>query len=150
METTVEYNRELCKRYPFLKPGGARFNDDGFDYTYTLLDDMPDGWRIAFGERLCEELLKSLERAGGDRLEDYAVIQIKEKFGGLRWYDNGLTDEGYEILDKYKKLSERTCICCGKPATKITKGWISPYCDDCIRPGADYWTVKEFFKDGGS
>lgn len=23
-------------------------------------------------------------------------------------------------------------ICCGKPATQITTGWISPYCDDCI------------------
>lgn len=50
----------------------------------------------------------------------------------LRWYDNGNTERGYEILGKYADLSRRTCIVCGKPATRITTGWISPYCDDCV------------------
>ena len=43
MENTVEQNRALCKKYPFL------LIRDG-EYRFTELDDLPDGWRIAFGE----------------------------------------------------------------------------------------------------
>lgn len=49
----------------------------------------------------------------------------------LRWYDSGFTAHGYEIIEKYSALSARTCICCGKPATRISRGWIAPYCDEC-------------------
>ena len=147
MTTTKEQNRALCERYPFLIPtnrwSGKRITEaaDGgyfpgspdavpeYDYEYTELDDMPDGWRIAFGEQLCEDLRAELEHSGA--IDDYRIIQIKEKYGGLRWYDNGNTKEGYGIISKYAALSERTCIVCGKPATKITTGWISPYCDEC-------------------
>jgi hypothetical protein len=48
----------------------------------------------------------------------------------LRWYDNGCTEEGYKVIKKYARLSEVTCIRCGQPATKISSGWISPYCDE--------------------
>ena len=36
-----------------------------------------------------------------------------------------------EILPKYSHLSARTCVRCGNPATKLSVGWISPYCDAC-------------------
>ena len=60
-------------------------------------------------------------------------MQIKEKYGSLRWYDSGGNIEIMrEIIPKYEEESLHTCICCGKLATKISKGWISPYCDKCI------------------
>jgi hypothetical protein len=37
------------------------------------------------------------------------------------------------IINKYEKLSYKTCIMCGKPAKYITEGWISPYCENCIK-----------------
>lgn len=145
MDYTQEQNRALCREYPFLDPN-RRWDDTDFsedagsrtepqkenpdrDYSFTALDEMPDGWRIAFGKQLCDELKAELERAG--RLKSYQILQIKEKYGALRWYDYGNTKAGYEILAKYEDISARTCICCGKPATRITRGWISPYCDDC-------------------
>ena len=36
-----------------------------------------------------------------------------------------------DIIPKYERLSARTCIRCGNPATKVSTGWISPYCDTC-------------------
>ena len=42
------------------------------------------------------------------------------------------TLEIFEIIEKYENLSYHTCINCGKPATKISTGWICPYCDNCI------------------
>lgn len=151
--TTKEQNRELCARYPFLIPsnrwsrkriteaadGGYWPGDPNsipsYDYEYTELDSMPEGWRIAFGEQLCAELKEELEKTG--RLDDYRIVQIKEKFGSLRWYSNWNTDEGYKIISRYTELSKRTCICCGKPATRFTTGWYSPYCDECV-PGNEY------------
>ena len=62
------------------------------------------------------------------------IVQIKEKFGYLRWYDNGCTERWYsEILPKYEALSERTCIRCGKKAAFISTGWISPWCEECAQ-----------------
>lgn len=153
-----ERNRKLCERYPFLIPSnrwsGIRITEAGgggywpgnpeeipeYDYEFTELDDMPDGWRIAFGEQMCEELKQELLASGGEEaLQEYRIVQIKEKYGFLRWYDNGCTSRWCrEILPKYEALSERTCIRCGKPATQISTGWISPWCDECAKSIPDH------------
>ena len=99
--------------------------------TSTELDSMPKGWRKAFGIQMCKEIKKELKQH--HYLYKYRIMQIKEKFGTLRWYDNGSPNGCvYEIIDKYEDISYHTCINCGSPATKISKGWISPYCDNCI------------------
>lgn len=105
-----DYNKQLCERYPFLIPsnrfsgikiteaqnGGYWPGDPEaipeYDYEYTELDSMPDGWRKAFGEQMCEELKNELLKF--NYLDKYRITQIKEKFGTLRWYD-----EGYPIGD---------------------------------------------------
>ena len=162
-----EYNKELCKRYPFLIPtnkwSGRRITDGAgywpgnpdeipeYDWEFTELDDMPDGWRKAFGEQLCEELKAALMESG--KLEEYRITQIKEKFGALRWYSCFGNAKAEEVISKYEKLSARICICCGKPATVVTTGWISPFCDDCVPEydGEKISTVPidEFYEDEG-
>ena len=97
---------------------------------YTELDALEPGWRKAFGKEICEEIKQQLKKEG--LLYKYRITQIKEKWGYLHWYDNGCTPELMKIINKYEDISRHTCIVCGKPATKISKGWISPYCDDCI------------------
>ncbi len=142
-----ERNRELCKRFPFLIPSnrfsGKRITEASeggywpdepdkipeYDYEYTELDDMPIGWRIAFGEQMCQEIMDEL--VANNIVDNYRIWQIKEKYGELRWYDSGFTKKGFDIIEKYSELSSRTCIKCGKPATRITRGWIMPVCDDC-------------------
>lgn len=101
-----------------------------YDYSYTELDSMPDGWRKAFGEQMCEDIREELVHA--EYLDQYRISQIKEKYGTLRWYDFGCTERMLrDIIPKYEHLSARTCIRCGNPATKVSTGWISPYCDTC-------------------
>ena len=95
---------------------------------------MPYGWRMAFGEQLCEELKKELIKANA--LETYRILQIKEKHGKLCWYDDGNTEHGREIIHKYEELSARICIYCGGTATRATLGWVRPACDNCW-PGLD-------------
>lgn len=128
-EKIIAENKRLVEEYPFLIPRN-RFTDeilDDYDYTYTELDDMPDGWRKAFGEQMCAEIKEAL----GPDIYDYRIEQIKEKFGQLRWYDRNSDKNIDKIIDKYTKLSEHTCISCGAPATKVSLGWIDPWCDEC-------------------
>ena len=132
---TRQFNKELLKKYPWLNV--KRFNTnitEEEENDFTWLDDMPRGWRIAFGDQICEDIDKALKKHNFEN--NYYIMQIKEKFGTLRWYDCSKPKELYEemnnIIFKYEDLSEHTCIECGKPATKMSIGWISPYCDNCI------------------
>lgn len=100
--------------------------------SYTELDAMEPGWRKAFGIQMCKEIKKELKKY--KFLYKYRIFQIKEKWGYLHWYDSGHPKDSkiYDIVRKYEQISAKTCGVCGKPATKISKGWIYPYCDDCI------------------
>lgn len=126
-----EENVRLIERYPFLKICEGEDWDEG--YNDTKLDWMPLGWRKKFGETMCQEIADTLTEYGVP-LDEYYICDIKEKFGALRWYD-GNSGDAYnavnDIIDKYEVISERTCICCGEPATRISLGWICPYCDSC-------------------
>jgi phage FluMu protein Com len=59
-----------------------------------------------------------------------AVVQVKEKFGTLRFYCGGT-----EAIDKYVRLAERlssvTCEDCGKLGKVNDSGWIRTQCDAC-------------------
>lgn len=107
---------------------------------FNWLDDMPEGWRKNFGIQLCKDLRKELIK--NHYLFKYRIVQIKEKFGGLRWYDDGAPGKVHEIIEDYASKSYYICINCGKPATKFTTGWICPYCDDCIPEGRPYREIK--------
>lgn len=144
-------NRELIEKYPWLLPRN-RWTDEeieDFDYSWTELDAMPEGWRKAFGLEMCEEIQKLLE--GANYVYKYRVLQIKEKFGSLRWYDNSVPESIRErlnaIIKKYEDISERTCVNCGAPATKISTGWISPWCDKCAEKiHNNFIPIDEWFK----
>lgn len=116
------YNFFLVLKYPFLRVDGK--------YEYTYLDDMPVGWRVAFGAEMCSRIRNQLLKEKG--LKDYKVFQVKEKFGELRWYDNG-SRAVQDIVDQYSSMSIVTCVKCGEEATWLTTGWIVPLCDECKR-----------------
>jgi len=136
-------NKELCKRYPFLIPRNVW--DDKIiwerhksikKYSYTLAEDFPKGWWEAFGLMMCEELREELLRC--HYLDKFRFVQIKEKFGGLRAYTNGVPRDSniHNIIEKYSVLSKNICIQCGKPDVPMTNdGWYSPLCYDCFRKG---------------
>lgn len=137
-DVVIETNKKLIQKYPWLMPvntwdGRALFD---YDYSYTLFDDIPFGWCKAFGMIMIEEIQKCLEEINA--VDNYRILQIKEKFGSLRWYSNvdALISDICDISDierKYEVISEHVCINCGKldmPIVNI-KGYFSPYCPDC-------------------
>ena len=138
-------NYELCMKYPILIPRNSftREELEDYDYTFTQLDAMPHAWRITFGEQWAIDVQEVINKLPLDERDKIYVTQIKEKYGRLETYFSCYTDELDEVIKKYYKISRGICIKCGKPATKVTTGWISSWCDDCAEEFAKY----EYFAD---
>jgi len=61
------------------------------------------------------------------------AAQVKEKFGGLRFYYEGGDDFVAGLVRMAEEMSYCTCEYCG--STKLvsqTKGWIKTLCEDCM------------------
>lgn len=147
---SIEKNKELIEKYPWLLPRNRWTGEviKNYDYSFTELDDMPDGWRIAFGEQFCADIQHELDKLKPEVAADFRVLQIKEKFGQLRFYTNWVTEGIDEIIRQYENLSEHTCIECGAPATKVSTDWISPWCDKCAGKIHDNVVdIDEFYKN---
>ena len=147
----ADYTREqlknwiLCGKYPFLIPRYAWSGEilKDYDYTSTYLDDIPVGWKKAFGEMMCEEIRQELVRC--NYLDEFRIVQAKEKYGQARIYTNGepIGCKVQEIINKYSVLSQNICIICGKPDVPIIdSGWISPYCKECYTTPSDWYKEK--------
>ncbi len=119
----------LIKKYPWLQCRNV-WNNEKLGYDFTWLDDMPQGWRKAFGMNIVKEIDEIL----GDYRNEYQITQIKEKWGSLRWYDNGAPDNIYEglckIIDTYEEISKHTCLVCGKYGEiNYHDSWLMPLCE---------------------
>jgi hypothetical protein len=74
-----------------------------------------------------------IDRLVADLLElgwDGRVLQVKEKFGGLRFYIEQTTEVLHNRIDKAKDEAYRTCEVCGKPGFLRNNGWIETRCDE--------------------
>jgi hypothetical protein len=62
--------------------------------------------------------------------------QVKEKFGGLRFYMSlGTTPEMLACIKKAEELSFKTCEVCGNPGHIIDSSWVKVRCEDCEKSG---------------
>ena len=128
--------------YPFHKR---------FCLGYTWLDEIPNGWRKAFGKQLLKDIkkigkpyLKKINEHTGKKYKWKDIIffeQIKEKYGELRLYASTI-EEIQKVLDKYELMSSGYCINCGKPARYVTNGWIEYYCEKCFEK-FECWEFNE-------
>jgi|GEM_PF-1605271 hypothetical protein len=60
---------------------------------------------------------------------EYYIIQIKEKFGTLRFYTGGMTDAGWNLIGEAEDLSAATCEDCGRPGElDQSSSWIVTSC----------------------
>lgn len=132
-----ELQNKLYQKYPRI------FRQKDLDMSKTCMCwgiEVGDGWYDIIDE-IC---------AGLDELYyEYGVVieasQVKEKFGGLRFYTEmaprflKLTKEEikqiqqmeYDIIGKGEKKSYSICESCGAPAKSITKGWYRTLCESC-------------------
>jgi len=94
--------------------------------------EVPDTWMW-----IIEEYLKKTQWDVDKNRLEIKILQIKEKFGGLRIYTQVMNDG--DCLDEAniaycEALADHTCAKCGimHRDTKPTKGWITYLCPDCF------------------
>jgi hypothetical protein len=57
------------------------------------------------------------------------VAQIKEKFGGLRFYVHGGSQDLWHRIDAAEQASYHICEKCGAPGVLRSGGWLKTLCD---------------------
>ena len=123
MRTEEEYDefaKRMEERFPkmFARPYGGFCVDKGW-------------WPII--ESLCLNIQHYLDWINKNHdahpvVEQVVVAQIKEKFGGLRFYYDGGDDRVYGMVRMAESWAEHSCEECGAPGTSGGKGWIKTLC----------------------
>jgi len=92
-----------------------------------------DGW-FAIIDCLCGQIRsyqENLKRKG--KTLEVKAVQVKEKYGGLRFYVGCADDTIDAFISLAERLSYNTCEHCGTTANVTTNstGWISTLCEAC-------------------
>lgn len=109
--------------------GKICLDENGEPYGFPC--ECLDGWADLI-YNLCKEL-NDLYVANGWDVKEIEILQIKEKFGGLRFYTGGLIEGGHDIINKYEELSFETCEKCGTHGEVRDGRWIMTLCDECYK-----------------
>jgi hypothetical protein len=75
---------------------------------------------------LIQKLIEDLIQLGWDK----QITQVKEKFGGLRFYINSGSTEIYDRISEAERASYSICEDCGEPGElRKDLGWYFTLCD---------------------
>ena len=119
-----EFTDRLFEKYPELYAG------KDLPLTQNLMSfgfECGDGWyqiinALSWG-------LTQLIKQGQTNLR---AVQVKQKWGTLRYYINGSSKEANALIEMAEILSGVTCEACGSiKDVKPTKGWITYLCKNC-------------------
>jgi hypothetical protein len=108
---TSDY-RQAQSRYDFIKDkvGQPKWSGSKDNITQEQIDEAK--------EKLDEATLRVP-----------VAVQVKEKFGGLRFYVQAATDKHYSYISFAESMSYRTCEECGAAGKTYTDGWHMTLCD---------------------
>lgn len=110
--------------------------------VYTLdgvLAGVGHGWG-----KIVQRLIRDLFDLGWDG----SVHQIKEKFGGLRFYIGAGSDRIFQRIYEAEGESDKTCEECGHEGKSCGDGWMLTLCETCdrwrkrLRKESDYSSKK--------
>jgi len=118
-----ELEQKLQEKYPEI------FRDLYGDYRKTCMSEgitCGDGWYNIL-DALCYALQCRVKYYGAEQV---VAAQIKEKFGGLRFYYNGGDDACRHYVEFAEAMSYKTCEVCGNIGEVREGGWIKTLCDE--------------------
>lgn len=132
-------SRRLIAQFPWLQEkvhwySGRTTPKRERSFGSTWLDDMPCGWRRAWGVQMCRDIDEELRKF--NYRDEFVIVQVKEKFGQLRLYHNGVPHGSNvgDITSIYSHISEHTCAYCGRFGVPLTDaGWVLPICRECFK-----------------
>ena len=140
-----ELDAKLCKKYPEI------FRDRHGDMKETLMCwgfECGDGWYQIL-DSLCGQIQHHINWSHKNHAWDkewnhehpeekrkvrkpvpqVVAVQVKEKFGGLRFYYQGGDDYVRGLVAMAESWAAVSCEQCGHPGTQNSQGWISTLCE---------------------
>jgi len=130
----MNWKELLATKYPWLfnSPPWRLKEGEDENKRYPVCIDVDDGWKS-----LIEDLARGLDdlslKVSPEDLNMMYVVQIKEKFGGLRFYMSSCTEEMYDLIAQAENDSYSICEKCGKSGKNRTGGWYKTLCDEHAR-----------------
>ena len=111
--------QELYLKYPKI-----------FDlsFTHRVSWGIPETW-VPLVDSLCHEIQ---EYCDTHDCEQVRCVQVKEKFGALRFYVDSAVEDVYNMIRQAEEKSYDLCQECGSTENLVrTKGWIKILCKPC-------------------
>lgn len=124
-----ELTNKLYQKYPEI------FKDHSKSPSETCMCwgfSHDDGWYNII-DALCGGITQHIKNQKFNGIElSLTAFQVKEKFGGLRFYYSGETDDHIEgLVAMAERMSTRTCEICGSPGNLGYKNsWVKTLCDN--------------------
>lgn len=135
----AENTKKLYEKYPSLY---AQKDKDmtqtamcwGFscgDGWYNIIDSLSQGISNHVDCLNCEGHHSYKEKPEGHVRVEIQAVQVKEKYGTLRFYVNYSDDYVDGLIDMAETMSAVTCETCGSPGKINSGGWRMVRCDNC-------------------
>lgn len=107
-----------------------------------------DGWFDLLWE-LSKKLELLILLLPEEQRKEMKASQVKEKFGGLRFYMTLYNEDFQALIREAENKSYTICEECGKPGQLIRAGWLYTSCRDCAKPEhKDQFKSKDEEEDG--
>ncbi len=140
-----DLDKSLCSKYPKI------FANRHADMTKTAMCwgfECGDGWYQIL-DSLCSNIQHHIywrhknhqfdldynqknpneQRNVREPIPQVVAVQVKEKFGGLRFYYNGGDEQVFGMVRMAESWASVTCEECGVPGSTRSGGWIRTLCD---------------------
>lgn len=118
----LRFNRALRSA---LKTGSPKALYNYFTPKHRTYDVIPD-WVMDYTKKAIE---KGEYKEVPEIPSQVVAVQVKEKFGGLRFYTDGGDEQTYAMIRMAESMAVRTCEDCGNPGTTRYGGWHRTLCD---------------------
>jgi hypothetical protein len=93
-------------------------------YSSDWYNKNPD-----YVKKLRESIDLREESPFSPEIPQVVALQVKEKYGALRFYISGGDDYVEGVVSLAESLSEDTCEICGSPGERNDAGWIMTRCE---------------------
>jgi hypothetical protein len=118
--------KEIFKKYPKI------FRQKNLSIRESC---MPWGLDCGIGWfDLIDDLCSKIQKICNKRGFQTETVQVKEKFGELRFYVYNSNDEIDDLISKAEEKSYKICENCGsEDGVTQSKGWIVSLCKTCMK-----------------
>jgi len=89
--------------------------------------ECSDGW-FSLIDRLCSTIQYYVDISGENQP---TALQLKEKFGALRFYLDEADTTIQDLVHAYEGISRCVCEDCGNKGKIRKGGWLKVRCDEC-------------------